>query len=265
MSLNKTPMNDSLGQPPLFETITLAGLPIAVSSPQDAAERICQVSENIRDERGLGIHLVNAYTIALAEGDKNYALVLSHAAANLPDGKPLTWIGALKRKRLSQVRGPSLFENVVAIGRETSLKHFLLGSTDDTLQKLKSQLERRYPGISIVGQLSPPYRQMTPTETAAQDQVISESGANIVWVGLGTPKQDFEVERLSQALPVVAIAIGAAFDFVAGTKREAPSWMSKVGLEWLFRLASEPRRLWRRYLFGNIRFLWAMLKGDTRP
>jgi len=162
-------------------------------------------------------------------------------------------------RQLWQVRGPSLFGNVIDLGRDLSITHFLLGATDETLEKLTFELKMRYPGIQIVGQLSPPFRDVTPTEIAAQDKIISDSNAQIVWVGLGTPKQDFEVLRLANSLPVVAIAVGAAFDFVAGTKNEAPQWMTKIGLEWLFRLVSEPRRLWRRYLFGNIEFLWAVL------
>ncbi|GAA5193163.1 hypothetical protein GCM10023346_17170 [Arthrobacter gyeryongensis] len=147
------------------------------------------------------------------------------------------------------------------IGRNSNVKHFLLGSTNDTLRKLNEELTSRYPGIEIVGQLSPPFRDQSPSELAAQDKFISDSEAQIVWVGLGTPKQDFEVLRLANRLPVVAVAVGAAFDFVAGTKKEAPVWIRKIGFEWLFRLLSEPRRLWRRYLFGNFEFLRATLRN----
>lgn len=243
----------------LFETVPLGGLAIAVSQPRDAAARICSVASNIPEGKGVGIHLVNAYTVALASRDKQYSSVLAHSSANLPDGKPLSWISNINGRRLWQVRGPSLFGQVMDLGRDLGIKHFLLGATDETLEKLNYELKRRYPGIQIVGQFSPPFREVTQLEIAAQDEIICESKAQIVWVGLGTPKQDFEVRRLANSLSVVAIAVGAAFDFVAGTKNEAPTWMSKIGIEWLFRLMSEPRRLWRRYLFGNIEFLWAVL------
>lgn len=260
MSVDATFAHDSQDECSLFETVPLGGLEIAVSQPRDAAARICAVAANISMGKGLGVHLVNAYTVSLAARDKNYSSVLAQSSANLPDGKPLSWISHMRGKPLWQVRGPSLFGQVMDLGRDFGIKHFLLGATDETLEKLNYELKKRYPGIQIVGQFSPPFRPLTPTEAAAQDQVICDSHAQIVWVGLGTPKQDFEVLRLAQSLPVVAIAVGAAFDFVAGTKNEAPTLMRKVGLEWLFRLLSEPRRLWRRYLFGNIEFLWAVLR-----
>lgn len=262
MSVDATFAHDGRDESYLFETLRLGGLAIAVSQPKDAALKICAVAATITKRTGLGVHLVNAYTVALAARDANYSNVLAQSSANLPDGKPLSWISNARGRRLWQVRGPSLFGHVMDLGRETGIKHFLLGSTDETLEKLNYELKKRYPGIQIVGQFSPPFRDVTPTEIAVQDQTISDSKAQIVWVGLGTPKQDFEVLRLTKALPVVAIAVGAAFDFVAGTKNEAPTWMRKVGLEWLFRLLSEPKRLWRRYLFGNIEFLWAILRKD---
>ena len=116
----------------------------------------------------------------------------------------------------------------------------------------------------MVAAESPPFRPLTAAEVAAQDQRIRQSGAELVWVGLGTPKQDHEVARLAAELPVVALAVGAAFDFLAGTKPQAPLWMQRSGTEWAFRLASEPKRLTRRYLWGNPRFLQAALRDRPR-
>ena len=113
--------------------------------------------------------------------------------------------------------------------------------------------------MRIVGVESPPFRVLSADELAQQDDRVLSSGADIVWVGLGTPKQDIESERLAAALPIVAVAVGAAFDFTAGTLQEAPAWMKSVGLEWFYRLIKEPRRLWKRYVFGNLRFLKAAL------
>ncbi|WP_345448841.1 WecB/TagA/CpsF family glycosyltransferase [Arthrobacter gyeryongensis] len=259
--MDATSGNESQQGHSIFENVPLGGLEIAVSHPQAAAVKLCTLAANISNKSGVSIHLVNAYTISLAARDRNYADVLARSSGNLPDGKPLVWISNLKGRPLWQVRGPSLFGNVMDIGRNSNVKHFLLGSTNDTLRKLNEELTSRYPGIEIVGQLSPPFRDQSPSELAAQDKFISDSEAQIVWVGLGTPKQDFEVLRLANRLPVVAVAVGAAFDFVAGTKKEAPVWIRKIGFEWLFRLLSEPRRLWRRYLFGNFEFLRATLRN----
>lgn len=259
MPLDSAFLNESKSHRPLFPNVELGGLPIAVSAPDEAADRICETAVSTT-RIGRGIHLVNAYTIALADRNNEYAKILNQSSANLPDGKPLTWFGRIRQSSLRQVRGPHLFGNTIDRGRSKNVRHFLLGATEHTLIALREELHRRYPGVEIVGHLSPPFREMTNQEVKEQDAFIASSGAHIVWVGLGTPKQDFEVSRLTRELPVVAIAVGAAFDFVAGSKVEAPAWMTRIGFEWLFRLATEPRRLWRRYLFGNVEFLWTMLR-----
>jgi N-acetylglucosaminyldiphosphoundecaprenol N-acetyl-beta-D-mannosaminyltransferase len=136
-------------------------------------------------------------------------------------------------------------------------RHYLLGGSPATLAVLESQIAERWPGAVVVGAESPPFRALSVAEVAEQDARIRDSGATIVWVGLGTPKQDWEVARLAASVPVVAMAVGAAFDFIAGVKPQAPIWMQKSGTEWAFRFASEPKRLAKRYLWGNPRFLVA--------
>jgi len=217
---------------------------------------------NLTDS-GSHIHLANAYSLALADSNDTVRRSLSGDSTNFADGKPLTWVSTLKRHspRIVQVRGPQLFRDVFDLGRVSEVKHFLLGSSDETLAQLQYALEKSYPGVQIAGTFSPPFRAMSSEELSAQDEKIAASGAQIVWVGLGTPKQDLEAFRLAFALPVVAIAVGAAFDFVAGSVKESPRWISKLGFEWVYRLAMEPRRLWRRYLFGNARFLWSVAKN----
>lgn len=241
----------------------LAGIPLRVAALQTAAQWVCEVSAETCG-RAVDVHLVNAYTVALSHRDPMYKQILSNACANFPDGKPLQWVSRFSLMPLRQVRGPDLFEKVMDVGREYGLRHYLLGTTTETLRMLIIELERRYPGVLIVGSQSPPFRELTDGEQAQQDNEIRLSGAQITWVGLGTPKQDIEAQRISRALPGVAVAVGAAFDFVAGVRPEAPRWMSSIGLEWAFRLASEPRRLWRRYLIGNFVFVWAVLRRGGR-
>jgi len=212
--------------------------------------------------RGAHVHLANAYTVALADKDSAYRAILSNEAVNFPDGRPLSVISRVRGDKppLSQVRGPQLFLDVLDAGRERQLKHFLLGSTDEVLELIHTNVELQYPGVLFVGAESPPFRVLTPVELAEQDARIADSKADIVWVGLGTPKQDVEVKRIANSLPVVAMAVGAAFDFTAGTLKPAPHWVRRLGVEWLHRLVSEPRRLWKRYLFGNARFLVAVCR-----
>jgi N-acetylglucosaminyldiphosphoundecaprenol N-acetyl-beta-D-mannosaminyltransferase len=150
---------------------------------------------------------------------------------------------------------------LAVLDRGTSLGHYLLGGSEETLAALKRVIARRFPTARIVGAESPAFRALSDAEVAAQDSRIRQSGAQVVWVGLGTPKQDWEVARLSEELPVVALAVGAAFDFLAGTKSQAPMLMQSTGTEWLYRLASEPRRLAKRYLWGNPRFLRAAVRN----
>lgn len=236
----------------------IAGLPVTACTPQVATRWLCSVAAS-NPGRPVDAHLVNAYSIAHAQQDDAYRRTLEQAALNLPDGKPLAWSTRLSRSPLTQVRGPGLFNAVIDLGREYGISHFLLGTTDETLALLRTELETRYPGVRIAGTHSPPFRPLTEAERLEQDEMIRSSGAEITWVGLGTPKQDFEAQRLAHGLPGLAVAVGAAFDFVAGTKREAPAWMTRTGLEWVYRLLSEPRRLWRRYLIGNVVFIRALV------
>lgn len=241
----------------------VAGLPVTITLPDHVVELICETAVR-RQHGGQDIHLINAYSIALAERDHTYRHCLEAASHNLPDGKPLTWVTKFSPSPLHQVRGPALFENVFNQGRNHGLRHFLLGSTEETLDLLEESLKAKYPGAKVVGKYSPPFRTLNAEDLDKQDAIIASATPHIVWVGLGTPKQDLEVRRLARDRGYMAIAVGAAFDFSAGTKREAPRWIGRMGFEWLYRFASEPRRLWRRYLIGNLVFLRAVSKGYRR-
>ncbi|GAA2137883.1 hypothetical protein GCM10009844_05380 [Nocardioides koreensis] len=180
-----------------------------------------------------------------------------------PDGLPLIW--ALRGvdpnagwSKAARVRGPDLFPHVLAASQDLrGVSHYLLGGTEDVLEQLQKAIAVNFPGAVVAGAASPPFRPVHDVDWQGHLQDIRASGATHVWVGLGTPKQDFVAELLSDADPYrLYLAVGAAFDFVAGTTKIAPKWMQDNGLEWLFRLATEPRRLWRRYLIGNVKFIW---------
>lgn len=238
-------------------------VPITACTPAQAALEVVRLATTDLDH-GVDIHLCNAYTFALADQDARFKAMLEGAAINFPDGKSVVWANKLLHRSRTipndRVYGPDLFLDVFGTGQELGLRHYLLGSTPQVLSKLETELRRRFPKAAIVGAVSPPFRALTEQETAEQTQRLVESKAQVIWVGLGTPKQDWESARLAGDVAAVFIAVGAAFDFVAGEKKQAPMWMQRNGLEWLFRLAVEPRRLWRRYLFGNARFLRAMIK-----
>lgn len=213
----------------------------------------------------MAVHLVNAYTVSLAHREVGFARILDRGDLNLPDGTPLAWLGrcaGLEGFR-GPVPGPDLTAEVCNHGRQRDLRHYLYGSSPDTVHRFAAELRRRYPGIQIVGVESPPFRPLTEAEEAEFVTRVAESGADLVWIGLGTPKQDVFVDRFRDRLGLPLIAVGAAFDFIAGDKKVAPPWMRRRGLEWLYRLVTEPRRLWKRYLIGNLVFLWAALTTIT--
>lgn len=243
--------------------VTCAGVPITACTRPAAARLVLDLATAPRVS-GVDVHLCNAYTLAIADSEHSFGDLLRSAALNLPDGKSVVWANRLTYRDLDlpseRVYGPDLFRDVIALGQEVGLRHYLLGSTWEVLSQLDKKLMLRYPEVKVVGLDSPPFRQLTETELRRQADRIRRSGAQVVWVGLGTPKQDREVARLARGLPLVFVAVGAAFDFVAGTKPQAPLWMQRNGLEWVFRFGSEPRRLWRRYLFGNARFIRAALR-----
>ena len=233
-----------------------AGVLLTVSTPGAAVESTLRCAEA---KRGRAIHFCNAYTLSIAHADDAYRELLTRAGACYPDGQSVVWVRKVldRNSRMHKVSGPDFFEAVLGASSAGGLRHYLLGGDEQTLVGLRRQLSARFPEAQVVGWESPPFRQLTEDEIRAQDDRIRDSRAEIVWVGLGTPKQDYEVKRLADALPVTAVAVGAAFDFTAGTKTRAPRWMRSAGLEWLHRFASEPRRLWRRYLIGNAVFVWA--------
>lgn len=247
----------------MFSTVTVAGLPIAATDLARASQHILEHAMS-DGSNGIAIHLVNSYTVAIAQSDQDYARMLEASRWNLPDGRPISLFCRSKAAGARQVRGPALFKRILSSGVEHGTRHFFLGSTPQTLAKLEAKARDLYPGIDIVGTDSPPFGVTGSGEFERRDQLVEESNAHIVWVGLGTPKQDWEVERLAAHHNKVFIAVGAAFDFLADPQSESPEWLSVVGLEWAFRLSTEPRRLWRRYLFGNVRFLHAALTKHGR-
>jgi len=231
------------------------------------ADFVSAIAESrVRPAKGVAIHFANAYTVALADSDARYADALMTAASVcVTDGMPISWAGRRfypeVKSDWDRVSGADVMGEVLARSDFDGPRHYFLGGDEPTLQSLIDGVRRDYPDARIAGYESPPFRELTTEEKSAQDRRIADSEATHVWVGLGTPKQDWEVVRLAAELPVVALAVGAAFDFIAGTKSRAPEWMRSSGLEWAHRLASEPVRLTQRYLWGNPRFVWAAWRG----
>lgn len=246
--------------PDNFETVRISTLRFQLSDLHEATSWILNV---VSSEGALPrhIHLGNMFTLSLAERNEELSRILNDQAIIFPDGKPLTLLARIQGDSLIQIRGPELFEQVIKSGQKLNIRHYLLGSTWDTLKLLERNIKDRYPLSVIAGTWSPPFRELTDSERNHQDDEIIKSGAQIVWVGLGTPKQDIEAYRIATSIGITAIAVGAAFDYSAGTLNQAPRWVQSIGFEWLHRLFAEPRRLWKRYLQSGIALIRLALNG----
>lgn len=185
----------------------------------------------------------------------------NNAGMVTPDGMPMVWLSRINgHRQVDRVYGPDLMLRICREGIKEGYKHFLYGGGEGVANKLATNLRRQFPGINIAGTHCPPFRQLTEEEDRHIVQTINDSGANIVWVGLSTPKQEYWMSNhLGRLHAPVMIGVGAAFDFHAGLVRQAPHWMQRSGLEWFYRLMTEPRRLWKRYLTNNPLFVYYLL------
>lgn len=187
-----------------------------------------------------------------------------HNAAGLvtPDGMPLVWLSRLLGFRhVERVYGPDLMLEVCDRFTKHGYRHFLYGGAPGVADQLADRLCSRFPGLNIVGTYCPPFRALSADEEQAAISHINKANPDIVWVGLSTPKQErWMADHVGRLNAPVLVGVGAAFDFHAGIKRQAPIWVQRSGFEWLFRLITEPRRLWRRYLTNNPRFVWLILQ-----
>ena len=193
------------------------------------------------------------------ESQANSRLMGVHNKAGLvtPDGMPLVWMSrALGYRRTRRVYGPDLMHALSSLSARRGYTQFYYGGNDGVADLLKQALEAQYPGLPVVGTHTPPFGDLTAAEDEAIVAKINAAGPDIVWVGLSTPKQEYWMsEHLKRIDAPVMIGVGAAFDFLAGLKPQAPVVMRRNGLEWLYRLVTEPRRLWRRYLYIVPRFI----------
>jgi N-acetylglucosaminyldiphosphoundecaprenol N-acetyl-beta-D-mannosaminyltransferase len=205
----------------------------------------------------------NVHTVMASQEDPELRVALRTSSLNVPDGQPLVWaINALGHELGGRVYGPELMSRACARARETGQRFYLYGGRNQgALVQLALNLRKRYPGVKIVGGYSPPHRALNPEEEQAVIEEINRSRADVVWVGIGVPKQEKWMARMRTRLDApVLIGVGAAFDFHAGLVPQAPNWLQEAGLEWAYRLAQEPRRLWRRYLRYNPRFVGAFMR-----
>ena len=229
------------------------GAPIDVVS---AAQAVARISRWADAGESRVVCICNVHSVVTAARNPAFMGVVARADLATPDGAPVAWMlrrqGAAGQARVS---GPDLLQSYCGHAANTGQALFLLGSTPDTLSKLQERLHKRWPTLRIAGAISPPFRPLTEAEDAAIVAAINASGAGTLWVSLGCPKQELWMDAHRGRVQAVMVGVGAAFDFHAGTTARAPLWMRDNGLEWLHRLASEPQRLWKRYLVTNSAFI----------
>lgn len=247
--------------PSLLErnTCPVISIPVDICSIDSVSQAIIERSTDPSNQ-GAYICVANAHMLTTASENPKLRTVLEHAALVIPDGMPLVWTQKLKgHEHAERVSGPDLMMRLCQLASEHNQSIFLLGSNSNTLNLLSERLLNQFHGLKIAGMHAP---EILPEEPSLNPKIIDEinsSGARILFVGLGCPKQEFWCAIHAPFLKPISIGVGAAFDFHAGTKSRPPLWAQQNGLEWLYRLISEPRRLWKRYLLSNSSFVYRSL------
>jgi N-acetylglucosaminyldiphosphoundecaprenol N-acetyl-beta-D-mannosaminyltransferase len=249
------PARPAVAAPPLPETGEVLGVPLALTDYEQTLDWIDAAVAT--GHRGY-LCVAAVHTVMAAQEDPGLRQAVVSADFTVADGQPLVWaLKALGHDVSDRVYGPELMDRACARAAQTGQRFYLYGGRNQgALAQLARVLRLRHPGLQIVGGHVPPFRELTDAEEDAIAADIRRSGADVVWVGIGVPKQEKWMARMRHRVPApVFVGVGAAFDFHAGLIPQAPAWMQRLGLEWLFRLVQEPRRLWRRYLRYNPRFV----------
>jgi N-acetylglucosaminyldiphosphoundecaprenol N-acetyl-beta-D-mannosaminyltransferase len=231
----------------------------------DQAVRLV-VDRAMSPDPGAYVCLTNVHTTIESQENPEVRQAAESAFLSVPDGMPLVWI--LRRRgfrHVEKVTGIEYMPRVARAGKDVGLRHYFFGGPEGLAAAAARGLAERVPGIECVGSYSPPFSPWEGWDLAELHEDIRNVKPHIMWVGIGAPRQELWMKTVADRLEVpVLVGVGAAFDFLSGSKKAAPRWLSRIGLEWLFRLLSEPRRLWHRYLVGNSRFAWLLLRDALR-
>ncbi len=234
---------------------------INVTNMQDT---LAYIDKHLDALRGNYICVSNVHTTVMSYKNKKYRAIQNSAAMTLPDGAPLSrYSRRMGFRDAERVAGPDLMVELFRLSPQKGYRHFFYGATQQTLNAMRSALERDYPGIAIAGMYAPPFRPLTAEEDAKIIQKINDTAPDFVWVGLGAPKQEEWMYVHRKKLCAVSLGVGAGFDYLAGNIKRAPRIMQKFCLEWLYRLLQDPKRLWKRYVTTNAQFIWYLLRERT--
>jgi N-acetylglucosaminyldiphosphoundecaprenol N-acetyl-beta-D-mannosaminyltransferase len=247
---------------PAQPAVVIGGIPVAAVTYEEAMTRFLNAPIN---GDALRVHFCTAHTIVEASEQPVLHAVLRGGGLVVPDGVPLVWVGRARGRRIGRVCGLDVLPDLCDRGRANGARHYFYGGGDGVARRLADRLTDLFPGLDVVGVETPPFRPLTADEREAMIDRVNAARPDYVWVGLGTPKQDLWLAEHRDRLHAPAImAVGAAFDIVGGSRPRAPYAMQRLGLEWVFRLIQEPRRLAKRYTIVNVRFVMIVLRDLTR-
>lgn len=246
----------------LIERYPVLGVDVAATTLETATR---QIEGWINDKAKVYVCIAPVSTIVDCQRDERYRNIVNNAAMVTPDGMPLVWLGKIKGYSVGRTYGPDLLPFVCKSGLTKGCRHFFYGGTEESINRFKKYIQKDFPELRVAGCIAPPFQKVGAKESTEMIDRINNAQPDILWVGLGSPKQDIWMANHRDKLDApVLVGVGAAFDFIAGVKPQAPKWMQRCGLEWLFRLCCEPRRLWRRYLVGNTLFVWLLIKNKLK-
>jgi N-acetylglucosaminyldiphosphoundecaprenol N-acetyl-beta-D-mannosaminyltransferase len=230
-------------------------------------EAIAAIDQWIREDQRQYICTIDVHALVESRFTTDVQDIYRSAAIAAPDGMPLVWLLHQSGYHAAdRICGPDLMPAVFQVSQSRGYRHFLYGSTEETLSLLRQQLNRNFPGAKIVGHYSPPFRALTLDEERDIDRRLNDAAPDIIWVGLGAPKQDRWMAAHRNALNApVLIGVGGAFEMMAGKVKRAPRIVRRTGCEWMFRMIQEPRRLTGRYLKSNFQFLMMLANQRWRP
>lgn len=256
MSISLTGRNNPAGMHlwTMTRRMDILNVPVMVTSMENA---VASIGQWIDAGRGGYVCAADMNSIMQAQRNASHMDALQHAAAVLPDGTPLVWAARMRGQRnMQRVPGPDIMLALCEHGVERGWRHYFYGGAEGVAGELAASLQKRMPGLCVAGMQAPPFRPLSPLEKESSIAAINAARPHVVWVGLGCPKQEIWMrENAERIAGAIVIGVGAAFNFHSDRIRRAPAWMRRSGLEWLHRLASEPRRLWRRYLLLGPEFV----------
>lgn len=242
-----------------LKTCNILGVNINVTN---MLETVTYIENNLKELKGKYICVSNVHTTVMAYENEEYKNIQNNASMALPDGGPLSIISRnLGFKEAERVTGPDLMGEIFKISEEKGYSHYFYGSTQETLDKLKTKLNLRYPRLNIVEMYSPPFRDLSYNEDNLIIENINKSNPDFIWVGLGAPKQEQWMYDHANKLNGIMIGVGAGFDYYAENIKRAPIWMQKNNLEWLYRLIQDPKRLFKRYVKYNFKYIYLIIKN----